>query len=140
MSLQTAAWLVLAMPLAGTLIIALGNRSVLRGRTAGWVGTAAIALAFVFSLIVFFKLEDLPEEQRVVTSALWDLANVAGVYSDSHPDVVRTRNAIATTPDIPSCNVALSGTAELGVNSIRVTYSGTTCLGPVSGVEVLNKK
>jgi hypothetical protein len=43
-------------------------------------------------------------------------------------------------PDFPSCNVALTGTAELGVNSIRVPYSGTTCLGPVSGVEVLNKK
>jgi len=36
--------------------------------------------------------------------------------------------------------VSLTGTAELGVNSIRVPYSGTTCLGPVSGVEILNKK
>jgi len=51
-----------------------------------------------------------------------------------------TANAIASTPEIPSCNVSLTGTAELGVNSIRVPYSGTTCLGPVSGVEVLNKK
>jgi len=51
-----------------------------------------------------------------------------------------TANANASTPDIPSCNVALTGTAELGVNSIRVPYSGTTCLGPVSGVEILNKK
>ena len=48
-------------------------------------------------------------------------------------------NAIASTPEIASCNVSLTGTAELGVNSIRVPYSGTTCLGPVSGVEVLNK-
>jgi hypothetical protein len=54
--------------------------------------------------------------------------------------VAWTANAIASTPDIPSCNVSLTGTAELGVNSIRVPYSGTTCLGPVSGVEVLNKK
>ena len=51
-----------------------------------------------------------------------------------------TANAIASTPEIPSCNVSLTGTAELGVNSIRVPYSGTTCLGPVSGVEILNKK
>jgi hypothetical protein len=49
-------------------------------------------------------------------------------------------NAIASTPEIPSCNVSLTGTAELGVNSIRVPYSGNTCLGPVSGVEILNKK
>jgi len=51
-----------------------------------------------------------------------------------------TANAIASTPDIPTCNVSLTGTAELGVNSIRVPYSGNTCLGPVSGVEVLNRK
>src|SRR5262245_28143187 len=49
-------------------------------------------------------------------------------------------NALASTPQIPSCAIALNGTAELGVASIRVPYSGTTCLGPVSGVEVLNKK
>ena len=48
--------------------------------------------------------------------------------------------AIASTPEIPSCNVSLSGTAELGANSIRIPYSGNTCLGPVSGVEILNKK
>jgi len=38
-----------------------------------------------------------------------------------------------------SCPITLSGTAELGVDSIRVPYSGQTCLGPVSGVEVLKK-
>jgi hypothetical protein len=48
--------------------------------------------------------------------------------------------AIATTPEIASCAVSLTGTAELGANSIRIPYSGTTCLGPVSGVEILNKK
>ena len=46
----------------------------------------------------------------------------------------------ATAPSLPSCAISLNGTAELGVNSIRVPYNGTTCLGPVSGVEVLNKK
>ena len=34
MSIQTAAWLVLAMPLAGMLLIALLNRSLLRGRAS----------------------------------------------------------------------------------------------------------
>ena len=33
----------------------------------------------------------------------------------------------------------LTGTAEIGVDSIRVPYSGDTCLGKVSGVEVLRK-
>ncbi|HTI37619.1 MAG TPA: hypothetical protein VL484_08685 [Vicinamibacterales bacterium] len=45
----------------------------------------------------------------------------------------------ATAADLPSCPVSLSGTAELGADSIRIPYSGTTCLGPVSGVEILKK-
>jgi hypothetical protein len=49
-------------------------------------------------------------------------------------------NGIATTPEIASCPISLNGTAELGTGSIRIPYSGTTCLGPVSGVEILNKK
>jgi hypothetical protein len=40
MSAATAGWLVLALPLAGTLIISLLWRF-LPGRTAGWIGTAA---------------------------------------------------------------------------------------------------
>ncbi len=80
MTIQTAAWLVLAMPLAGTILIALGNRSLLRGAAAGWAGTIAIAASFVFALITLIKLQDLPAEERVVTSSLWDLANVAGVH------------------------------------------------------------
>lgn len=47
--------------------------------------------------------------------------------------------ASASVPDLPSCPITLSGTAELGVDSIRVPYSGQTCLGPVSGVEVMRK-
>jgi hypothetical protein len=51
-----------------------------------------------------------------------------------------TANGTAQAPLLPSCAITLSGTAELGTNSIRVPYSGDTCLGKVSGVEVLNKK
>jgi hypothetical protein len=46
----------------------------------------------------------------------------------------------ATAAGLPSCAVALAGTAELGASSIRVPYSGDTCLGKVSGVEILDKK
>jgi hypothetical protein len=49
-------------------------------------------------------------------------------------------NGTAQSPAIPACAITLTGTAELGVNSIRVPYSGNTCLGPVSGVEVLNRR
>ncbi|CAB4879222.1 unannotated protein [freshwater metagenome] len=78
MSTQIAAWLVLAMPLAGTLIIALGGR-VLPPRAAGWIGTAAIAAAFVFAIITLVKLQGLGAEERHVASSLWDLANVGGL-------------------------------------------------------------
>jgi hypothetical protein len=67
---------------------------------------------------------------------------VSGVAAGtlSGTTVTWTANGLASTPEVSSCAVSLSGTAELGVNSIRVPYSGTTCLGAVSGVEVLNKK
>jgi hypothetical protein len=45
----------------------------------------------------------------------------------------------ATTAGI-ACRITLTGTAELGANSIRVPYSGDTCVGKVAGVEILNKK
>jgi hypothetical protein len=47
--------------------------------------------------------------------------------------------ANATAPGLTSCRVTLSGTAELGVDSIRIPYEGDTCLGRVSGVEVLRR-
>jgi hypothetical protein len=46
---------------------------------------------------------------------------------------------MASAPDNANCPVTLSGTAELGSDSIRVPYSGDTCLGRVSGVEILRK-
>jgi hypothetical protein len=49
-------------------------------------------------------------------------------------------NGTATAPEIASCAISLTGTAELGVDSIRVPYSGDTCLGRVSGVETLRRR
>lgn len=60
-----------------------------------------------------------------------------GVLSGS--TVTWTAQATASVPNLASCPITLSGTAELGTDSIRVPYSGNTCLGPVSGVEVLRK-
>lgn len=49
-------------------------------------------------------------------------------------------NAIGTVPNQPPCAVAISGTATLEAsNQIRIPYSGTTCLGPVSGTEVIQR-
>lgn len=46
----------------------------------------------------------------------------------------------ATAPSLSSCAITLAGTAEIGTDSIRVPYSGDTCLGKVSGVEVLKRR
>jgi hypothetical protein len=45
----------------------------------------------------------------------------------------------ATAPGLTTCGIALSGTAELTTDSIRIPYSGTTCLGNVSGTEILKR-
>jgi hypothetical protein len=50
-------------------------------------------------------------------------------------------DATATAPGLTaSCQISLTGTAELLVDSIRVPYRGTTCLGPVEGIETLRKR
>jgi len=46
----------------------------------------------------------------------------------------------ATAAGLPSCAITLAGTAELTTTSIRVPYSGDTCLGKVSGVENLQRR
>ncbi len=74
----TYGWLVLAFPLAGTLVIALGWRA-LPGRSAGWIGTGAIALSFLASLGALFQILDLPVEERQLTSSLYTYASAAGL-------------------------------------------------------------
>ncbi len=49
-------------------------------------------------------------------------------------------NGTATAPNQSSCPIELTGTAELGVDSIRVPYSGSVCSIAVSGVEILRRR
>jgi NADH-quinone oxidoreductase subunit L len=76
--MQTSAWLILLFPLAGTLVIALGFR-VLPARAVGWIGTAAIAGAFVCAVLTLLALQDRGEEHRQVVFVAWDYANTVGV-------------------------------------------------------------
>lgn len=61
-----------------------------------------------------------------------------GVFTSSGT-ITWSGQANATAPGLTSCAVTLTGTAELLVDSIRIPYSGDTCLGKVSGVETLRK-
>jgi hypothetical protein len=46
----------------------------------------------------------------------------------------------ASARGLLACAVSLTGTAEIGIDSVRVPYSGDTCAGRVSGVEVLRRQ
>jgi hypothetical protein len=48
----------------------------------------------------------------------------------------------ATMPGIPACAFVLNGTGtiEENNNALRIPYTGTTCLGPVQGTEVLRRR
>jgi NADH-quinone oxidoreductase subunit L len=78
MSIQTLGWLVLLFPLAGAILIGLTFRLLPR-RVHGAVGTLAIALSFVASVLVFVKLQDRGEGQRQVVAVAWDYAKGAGI-------------------------------------------------------------
>lgn len=47
--------------------------------------------------------------------------------------------ANAAGPGLPSCAMALTGTASMGTDSIIIPYAGDTCLGKVQGIETLKK-
>jgi NADH-quinone oxidoreductase subunit L len=78
MSVQTAGWLVLLLPLAGAVLIGLTFKA-LPQRVHGIIGTAAIGLSFVFAVLMFLALQDRGEEERQLVSVAWDLVNTAGV-------------------------------------------------------------
>src|SRR3954452_19946338 len=78
MSTTAWAWLVLACPLAGTILLALGFRF-WPGRAAGWIGTLAIAGSFACAIGTFLSLMDKDPEHKEVTSTLYDYANSVGV-------------------------------------------------------------
>jgi hypothetical protein len=50
-----------------------------------------------------------------------------------------TATGTGTAPNVGSCPVALAGSATLEGSQIRIPYSGSTCLGPVAGTEILRK-
>jgi hypothetical protein len=55
-------------------------------------------------------------------------------------DVPYTVSGTANIANVASCPFTLSGTAHVvSSDEIRVPYSGTTCLGPVSGEETLRR-
>jgi NADH-quinone oxidoreductase subunit L len=79
MDTGTWGWLILAFPLAGTIIIALGWR-VWPGRTPGWIGSLAIALSFASSIGAFLSLQGEDASKRHAVASLFDYSDIAGVH------------------------------------------------------------
>jgi hypothetical protein len=55
--------------------------------------------------------------------------------------VTLTAIGTASMPGVPTCAFSLSGNGAIedNGNTLRVPFTGTTCLGPVSGTEVLHR-
>src|SRR4051812_6536478 len=78
MSATSWSWLVLLLPLLGSITIALGFKA-LPARVAGAIGTAAIGLAFLCGVAALICLLGEDPEARHHASSLWDYASVAGL-------------------------------------------------------------
>jgi hypothetical protein len=59
-----------------------------------------------------------------------------GTYTDELLTVMASGTASALGTQ---CPFTLSGTARVTTSQIEIEYTGTSCLGPVSGSEVLNR-
>jgi hypothetical protein len=68
-------------------------------------------------------------------------ANITGAGSGhlSGSTVALSINGNGSMPGLPSCPFSLSGTGAIDGDLIRVPYSGSTCLGPVSGTQTLQR-
>src|SRR3954464_10213669 len=112
----------------------------------GTWASASVSIIPAPSTCVDFKWNP---TQQTATSAIGSFSatcagglKVAGTASGtlSGSTITWGANGTATETGGSPCAITLTGTAELGTNSIRIPYSGSTCVGPVSGVEILNRK
>ena len=78
MNLELFGWLVLLFPLLGTVLIGFGWRA-MPGRTAGYLGTAAIGASFVSAVLTLLALNGEDEHHRQIVSVAWDYANTVGL-------------------------------------------------------------
>jgi NADH-quinone oxidoreductase subunit L len=84
-STTTYGWLVLAFPLLGTTIIGAGFKR-LPGKTAGWIGTGAIFLAFLAALGALISLQGHAADHRQMVSSLWNYASTVGTTGSAPLD------------------------------------------------------
>jgi NADH-quinone oxidoreductase subunit L len=81
MTATTFGWLILAFPLAGSILTALSFR-LTKPETAGWIATGAIGLAFASAVAATVDLLGHPASERVLTDTLYDYGGAAGIPFD----------------------------------------------------------
>jgi NADH-quinone oxidoreductase subunit L len=80
MTATTSAWLVIALPLAGTIVSALGYRlTLVSPRVVGWIATLAIFFSFLAALGTLLRLQQHVPADRHLTSSLWSYASSVGI-------------------------------------------------------------
>jgi NADH-quinone oxidoreductase subunit L len=81
MSATSYGWLVLAFPLAGTLIISFGWLRGWPARLPGWIASGAILGAFLSSIGALIKMQDRPEDARSLVDTAWTYVSTADVHA-----------------------------------------------------------
>ena len=76
---DAAGWLVLAVPARRDARHRASASARLPGRTAGWIGTAAIALSFVAAVGALISLQGHAPAHRQLISSLWNYASTVGI-------------------------------------------------------------
>jgi NADH-quinone oxidoreductase subunit L len=114
LSATTSAWLVLAFPLAGTLVTALGFRifDSLPPRSAGWIATLAVFFSFLAAVGMLLRLQQHVPADRQLVSSLWDYATTVGVDA---------RISVLVDPLSAFMAVAVSGVSTL-IHLYSISY------------------
>jgi NADH-quinone oxidoreductase subunit L len=82
MSATSYGWLVLAFPLAGTLIISFGWLRGWPARWPGWIASGAILGAFLSSIGALIQLQQEPEDGRSLVDSAWTYVATSNVHVD----------------------------------------------------------
>jgi NADH-quinone oxidoreductase subunit L len=76
----SAAWLLIALPALGALVLFLAGRRA--DRWGHWVGVGTVVAAFLVGLAVLVNTVGLPPEQRTRELSIYDWISVAGLHVD----------------------------------------------------------
>jgi NADH-quinone oxidoreductase subunit L len=82
MSATSYGWLVLAFPLAGTLVISFGWLRGWPARWPGWIASGAIFGAFLSSIGALIQLQQEPEDGRSLVDSAWTYVSTSNVHVD----------------------------------------------------------